>query len=281
MKISVIIPVFDEENAIGNCLLSLSKQTLKDFEIIVVDDGSSDKTMEVLSNLKFKIENLKLLKQRHLGSGAARNLGVKSSKGEILVFVDADMEFDKDFLQKLTEPIQKGKTIGTFSKEEYLLNKENAWARFWNINQGRKPDKMHSDNYSDSQPVFRAILKSEFLKIGGFDERIGYTDDWSLSRKLGVEAVNVGGAVFYHRNPDNLKEVWTQARWFGKNEFITGNIIRKVYNIFRYDLVFSLIKGFAGSIRIRDLRYLIFKIVYDSAVTTSVLLSFFGEQKYK
>lgn len=288
MKVSVIIPVFNEESVIENCLDSLSKQTLRDFETIVIDDGSGDKTLNVLSNLKLthssfrgKISNLKLLSQQHSGPGKARNLGASEAQGEILVFVDADMEFQKDFLKKLIEPIENKKSNGTFSKEEYLLNKDNHWARFWNINLGRNAQKMHSDNYPDTQPVFRAILKSEFSKAGGYDLKIGYTDDWSLSRKLGVEAINAPGAIYYHKNPETLKEVWGQARWFGKNEFITGSLIRKIYNLIRYDFIFSVIKGIFVSFKLKDFRYLLFKIIYDSGVTTSVILSFFGEQKYK
>lgn len=279
MRISIVIPTYNEESVIKNCLNSLFKQSLNDIEIIIVDDGSTDKTLEQIKELDNK--SIKVLTQNHKGPGSARNLGAKNAKGEILVFIDSDMEFEKDFLKKLVESIGKNNVIGTFSKEEYLLNKENIWAGFWNINLGRKPGKMHPDDYPDKQPVFRAILKEEFDKVNGFETKVGYTDDWSLSRKLGVEAVAAPGAIFYHKNPDTLTEVWTQARWFGKNEFLTGSLIRKFYNLIRYDIIFSLINGIYQSIKLRDFRYLIFKVIYDSAVSTSVLLSFFGEQKNK
>lgn len=280
VKVSVIIPTFNEEAVIKNCLNSLIKQTYTDFEIIIVDDGSSDKTIEVASANKDS-RVIKILTQNHQGPGAARNLGVNSAAGKILIFVDADMVLDPVFIQKLIYPVEEGRVIGTFTKEEYLLNKDNIWAKFWNINLGRNPEKMHPNNYPDTQPVFRAILKSEFTRVAGFDAGVGYTDDWSLSRKLGLEAVNSPGAIIYHKNPENLKEVWSQARWFGKNEFFTKNLLRKIYNLLRYNLIFSLIKGIFVSLKIKDLHYLKFKIIYDSAVSTSVLLSFFGEQKYK
>ena len=103
---------------------------------------------------------------------------------------------------------------------------------------------------------------------------MGYTDDWSLSRKLNTLATVAPGAKFYHRNPDSLSEVWTQARWFGKNEFLTKNFIRKLYNLFRYCPLWAIFK-------IYDFPFFIFKIVYNSAVFTSVFLSFFGEKKNK
>src|SRR3972149_7564948 len=123
--ISVIIPIYNEETTIGECLNSLSKQSYKNLEVILVDDGSTDNTLHVIKNLKslvrtreVKISNLILLKQNHKGPGPARNLGASRAKGEILVFVDADMTFEKDFVKDLTAPIIKGKTIGTFSKNE-------------------------------------------------------------------------------------------------------------------------------------------------------------------
>ncbi len=275
MKYSVIIPVFNEENVITKCLESLAKQTVaKETEVIVIDDGSTDKTAD-------KINNFLLLRQKHAGPGAARNLGAEKARGEILIFADADMEFAPDFLEKLTEPIRNGKTIGTFSKEEYLLNKNNPWARCWNLNLGRLAEKMHPDNYPDTQHVFRAILKSKFEEAGGFDANIGYTDDWTLARKLGTMAVVAPGAKYYHRNPESPGEVWRQARWFGKNEFLTGNTVRKFYNLWRYCPLLSVFKGAYGALKFREPVCLPFKIIYDTAVSVSVLFSFFKEPKSK
>lgn len=262
--VSVIIPVFNEERVIANCFASLAKQTVtKDMEIIVIDDGSTDNSKSFAS-----------LHQEHKGPGAARNLGATKAIGNILVFVDADMEFETDFIEKLTKPIIEGKTIGTFSKEEYLLNKNNIWARYWNQNLARDAEKMLPDNYPDESPVFRAILKSKFNQAEGFNTQLGYTDDWSISRKLNVLAVAARGAKFYHRNPETLAEVWSQARWFGKNEFLTKNLLRKLYNLHRYSPLLAIR-------RITNLNYFIFTIIYNSAVSLSVLLSFFGENKNK
>lgn len=130
MKLSVIISTYNEEFTIKDCLASLKAQSYSDFEIIVVDDGSMDSTLKLL-----KESGVLFLRQNHQGPGAARNLGAKNAKGEILVFVDADMTFDRNFLKNLTKPILNEKAKGTFSKYEYVSNWENIWARCWNINQ--------------------------------------------------------------------------------------------------------------------------------------------------
>ena len=279
MKVSVIIPVFNEEKVIGNCLDSLKQQTYSDLEIIVIDDGSTDETANVVLG-----NEVKLLKQNHLGAGAARNLGAKHAKGEILVFVDADMEFDKKFIDKLTAPIREKKVIGTFSREEYVLNRNNIWSRCWNINKGLPFDKMHPANYPDQQNVFRAILKSEFDKAGGFLP-IGYIDDHTLAENLGVPASVANGAIFYHHNPDNLEEIYKQARWIGKSEFkrrkIKNETIMKLVTIIRYSLPLSLVNGVISAIKYFMPQYILFKIIFDLAIEISLLNSFLGEQKYK
>lgn len=281
MKVSVIIPVFNEEKVIGDCLESLSKQITDggETEIIVVDDGSVDKTIDIAQ--KYKI---KLLKQSHLGAGEARNLGAKQAKGEILVFVDADMVFDKNFIDKLTKPIRGSETIGTFSKEEYVLNKDNIWSKCWNINNGLPVGRMHPKNYPDTQPVFRAILKKNFNEVGGF-RAVGYIDDHTLAEKLGIQATVAPGAVFYHKNPENLKEIYKQARWIGKSEFkkrkIKNENLMRVVTIIRYSLPLSLVKGLMQAVRFRLPVFIVFKIVYDLAIEISIFKSFFGEQQYK
>lgn len=222
-NISVIIPVYNEERMIGACLESLANQSLLPEEVIVVDDGSIDKTSKILSEIKVitVIKAIKIIKQKHSGAGAARNLGVKNAKGEVLVFVDGDMRFHRTFLEDLTEPIRNGKSRGTFSKMEFIANWNNVWARFWNYRRGISEPRAVPENYPNFSPVFRAILKSEFERVGGFDEKKGYNDDWSLSEKLGYKATEAK-AVFYHNNPDSLLEAIKQARWEAKRKYKLG-----------------------------------------------------------
>ena len=284
MKISVVIPVFNEEKDIGDCLNSLLDQTYKHIEIIVVDDASTDKTLEVLSEFKIKNSEFKILKQNHLGAGHARNLGSKTAKGDILVFVDADMIFDKLFLDMLTKPIREGKMIGTFSKEEYVLNRDNVWSKCWNINKDLPITRMHRADYPNKQRVFRAIKKDEFIKSGGF-EPIGYIDDYTISEKLGVFAEAADRAIFYHKNPDTLQEVFTQACWIGGSEYkrrkIKNEFLMKLISIIRYSMPPSIINGFYKSIKYKIPEFIFFKIIYDLGIETSLIKSFFKDVSAK
>jgi len=292
MTVSVIIPTYNEEDVILECLESLGEQTYPDFEIIVVDDGSTDATVSKCQMFrlkadrpldeKVKSEKLKVFKQKHKGAGAARNLGAIKAKGEILVFVDADMTFDKDFLNKLVKPIvmyQKGLPArldakragrqGTFSKEEYVSNWDNIWARCWNINQNWPAKMRHPKDYPDDDKVFRAILASEFKRVGGFTSG-GYTDDYSLSEKLGYKSTAALGAKYYHKNPGSLSEIFKQAIWIGKRPYKFG-AIGNFFALVRVSLPVSLIIGLYKSIINIKFEFLIFKLIYDFGIFIGIL----------
>lgn len=267
--ISVIIPTYNDQLDLKNCIESLGNQTFNDFEIIVVDDGSTDATVEILENLQKSINNFKFLKQNHGGAGEARNLGVSSAKGKILVFVDADMTFDEGFLKNLVKPIELGLTKGTFSKEEFVSNWSNIWSRCWNINEGWESKRRHPKNYPEFQPVFRAILKSEFEKVGGFVPG-GYNDDWSLFQSLGYMAQAAPDAIFFHKNPENLIEVFKHAKWVAKRKYKMG-VIGYLAALIRVSFPISIIIGIYKSIAYQFLPFLIFKIVYDLGAFVGIL----------
>lgn len=281
MMISVIIPLYNEAAVIQNCIKSLTEQT-EQHEIVVVDDGSSDDSSRRVVDIKnrLKLTNLKFLSQSHRGPAAARNLGVGVADGEILVFIDADMTFAPDFLKLLVAPIRTGKSRGTFTKDELVANWENVWARTWNYNEGIASPRRIPEQYPDHAPVFRALLKREFARVGGFTENIGWTDDWSLSRKLGYQSTATA-ALCYHANPASPGEVYKQARWIGKNEFLTGNAIRLLLNLIRYSTPVTLVTALFGAIRYQTWQFVLFKIVYDFGILVSLLLSFVVPDKNK
>ncbi|MBU1136288.1 MAG: glycosyltransferase family A protein [Nanoarchaeota archaeon] len=208
-ELSIIIPTYNEENDIFSSLISLSEQSYKNFEIIIVDDGSTDRTLEIVE--KFKEQNkisIKILKQLHGGPGKARNFGAKNAKGEILIFIDADMRFDKDYLKNLIEPILKTRGIGTTHELELVNNINNIWSRCW----GRV--RVSKEEAKDVK-IFRAIRKKEFLELGGFEPKYGYADDQTLWFKYKIKPIVAKNTICYHKNPETLKQVFKQSRWIG------------------------------------------------------------------
>ncbi len=102
VKISVIIPVFNCEKTIGKSIHSVQKQTIKDIEIVCVDDGSTDCSAEIIQTLQKNDERIMLYMQNNQGSGAARNLGMSYAQGEFIAFLDADDYYlDADALESM------------------------------------------------------------------------------------------------------------------------------------------------------------------------------------
>ena len=100
-KVSVIVPVYNAENFLKDSIERILSQTLTDIEIVFVDDGSTDNSLKILREIKD--ERVKVLTQKNINAGAARNRGLELATGEYLSFLDADDLFDKEMLEKAYE----------------------------------------------------------------------------------------------------------------------------------------------------------------------------------
>ncbi|WP_445737840.1 glycosyltransferase family 2 protein [Mariniflexile sp.] len=109
MKLTIIIPVYNAENYIESCLISCCKQDLKstDYEIMVVNDGSTDNTLEKIIPFTKEYSNIHLKSQKNKGHGAARNIGVTLSKGKYIYFLDADDYIAMNTLGNLIELLEE------------------------------------------------------------------------------------------------------------------------------------------------------------------------------
>ncbi len=273
---TIIIPAYNEEKYIARLLESLMHQSFRNFEVILVDDGSKDKTLEVAKSFKNKLR-LRIFSQNHLGPGAARNLAAKHARGDFLVFLDADMVCHRDSILDLIRPLIKDKTlVGTVHNREEASNLDNRWSRC-----AGKIRKLNSDL---EENAFRAIRKKKFIQAEGFDTSWGYFDDNSLSKKIGK--AKVVPALLYHNNPASLQEIYVQEKWKGNSYpnykllrnlmFLTGVLLILIFvaNFFRISagnmaqiLLLSLVLGFillciSKSLKERDLTILLILPMY-------------------
>ncbi|MBR3140743.1 MAG: glycosyltransferase family 2 protein [Methanobrevibacter sp.] len=109
-KISVIIPVFNTAKYLSNCLDSVLTQSLKDIEVICINDGSTDNSLEILNDYASRDSRITVINQKNSGLSASRNRGVKHSSSEYILFLDSDDYIKKDCLEKLYE-ISKSKSL--------------------------------------------------------------------------------------------------------------------------------------------------------------------------
>lgn len=101
-KVSIIVPVYNEEKYLNECLTSLVEQTLRDIEIIVINDGSTDKSLDVMQKFEDTYKSkIKIIDSKNNGAGSARNRGLEIATGEFIKFVDADDYLKLDILEKM------------------------------------------------------------------------------------------------------------------------------------------------------------------------------------
>lgn len=122
MNISVIVPVYNSEKYIRDCVESILAQIFEDFEAIFVDDGSTDSSFAIINEYVKQDNRIKLLHQNNAGVSAARNLGLKSSKGDYVVFLDSDDTISCDYLQILYQSITDSQADIVFSGISYVDN---------------------------------------------------------------------------------------------------------------------------------------------------------------
>lgn len=120
-KVSVIIPVYNSEKYLKACLDSVINQTLKEIEIICVDDGSTDSSLEILKEYASKDKRLRVITQKNQGVSVARNSGICHAKGEYILFCDADDKYKSNLCSVIASVIDKeGKDIIAYGHENYV-----------------------------------------------------------------------------------------------------------------------------------------------------------------
>ncbi len=206
MKVSIIVPVFNTEAYLKKCLDSLVKQTYKNIEIILINDGTMDNSEKIILKYKEKYPGIiRYYKQKNKGQGAARNLGIKKAKGEYITFVDSDDYVDKNMIDKMIS-MQADIVICDILKEEN--DKTIYFNNYWNI----KNDP--SKNYMTSHmgPVAR-LYKASLFKDNNiyFKEGVIY-EDLATVPLLGMYTNNIKyvNEAFYHyviRRGSSMKQI--------------------------------------------------------------------------
>jgi glycosyltransferase involved in cell wall biosynthesis len=218
--VSVIIPAYNEETDIEECLKSIKKQTYKKIEVIVVDDGSTDNTISIVSRFK----EVRLIKQNHQGPGAARNLAAKNAKGEILVLIDADMILFPDYVENLILPIIKNQALGTIESIQVNIH-QTKMQECW----GKEVRTVQLEGVNSS--TVRGIAKNDFIQLGGFDKKYGYADDRTFFLKYGIRFLILPDVKCYHKTPKTIKGVYRQSIWIGaslEKGLLKYPLIRKI-----------------------------------------------------
>lgn len=180
-KISVIIPTYNRAKKLERCLVSILSQTYLPYEIIVVDDGSTDETMQIIEAINSPI--IKVLKQIHQGAQKARNLGVYSAKGEYIAFMDSDDEWISNKLELQVAILQEHPNWVLYTNC-YIKDEDSGDMRIWNVS--GKSGSAYRSMLETGGPMFQGLIlkKESLLAIGGLDEKVDAYQEWDTAIAL-------------------------------------------------------------------------------------------------
>lgn len=187
IKISIIIPIYNSEKYIKECLDSLVNQSLSDIEIICVNDGSTDNTLFILNKFAQNDSRVKIISQENSGQGKARNIGIDVAKGEYISFIDSDDFVDKDFCLKMYNRAHEDATDITMCCVQLFDNQNNC-------------------NLPDEEICLLKPFVNEFEdKCFSFED----TKQYYFDRIYGIAANKIFRTAFLKENnlkfPENIK----------------------------------------------------------------------------
>lgn len=179
--ISVVIPAYNRGNTIKRCIHSVLVQTYPVDEIIVVDDGSTDDTLEKISEIDSAI--IRVFEQKHKGAQAARNLGIQKAKGDYIAFLDSDDEWMPDKL-KVQMPHMRGRQDVVVYCDCYEVNRQAGQTRVKTASGGS--GNVYREMLMNSGPTFPGIVcsKQALLDIGLLDEKVPAHQEWETAIRL-------------------------------------------------------------------------------------------------
>lgn len=225
-KLSIIVPIYNVEEYLANCIESILNQTFKDFELILVNDGSTDNSLEICYKYRDTDKRINVINKKNGGVSSARNIGIEISKGEYIAFVDPDDDIEISMYEELIGKIEEHDTDIIVCSLKYinLINNTTSIQRVWGnldtkIGRGVIEKEIFKDilsfkeGYGIYTPVNKVYKRRVFDKYKiRFDEKRYHGEDARLNLLLlnEVESICFVDNPFYNyyiRNRESLTKV--------------------------------------------------------------------------
>ena len=201
MKFSIIIPVYNVEKYIDKCLKSIVKQSYKNYEVIIVNDGTKDNSVEIITKYTKKYKNFKLYNKENGGLSDARNYGLNYVTGDYLLFIDSDDYINKDLLKKINEVLLKKSydivkfKIDLVDEAGNLIRKESGF------NTSKKLTLKDIFSQEFSEPAWTYCYNLEFWNKNNFKYAKGKIhEDFGLSPLVLLKSKSIYYINYYGYN---------------------------------------------------------------------------------
>ena len=241
-KISVIIPVYNTEKYIEKCLKSLEKQTMQDFEVIIVNDGSTDNSKKVIKDyMKNSNLDIKYLEKENGGLASARNYGVERALGKYISFLDSDDYLDKNLFSNLEKYMDEDIDLIKF-KMKTVDEKENVIEKLdgpvFDVCTGEEGYKKlcTTDKYMDPACIY--LYRREFFVENNFKYKLRYHEDFGLTSLIMIQAKTFVSTKIFGYNYLQTGESLTRGKDYKKD------IDRAKDMLAHYDNMITLIDAY-------------------------------------
>lgn len=207
-RVSIIVPVYNAEKYIKHCLESLALQSFRDIEILVINDGSTDRSQKICESFVALDERFILISTKNHGVSHARNLGIQRAVGEYITFVDADDWIEKNAIMNMIQISSKYSVDCvrmSYYKSSNVVHKSTLDSRLYKKNEF----SLLAEKFMDgSEPCYSCLLliKSQLIKsISLFDETIKYLEDkCAYARLLNLlNTIYISNIATYHYRDNN------------------------------------------------------------------------------
>lgn len=229
-KVSIIIPCYNQGKYVAEAINSALRQTFKDIEIVCVNDGSTDNSVEIIKLFENKYKNFIFLNnEENRGVIYSRNFAIKNCNGTYILPLDADDIIEPTYVEKAVKILDNNPNIGiVYCKAKIFGN----YDKYWNLKPFNKSDILY-ENCIFCSALFR---KSDFIKIGGYNNNMKYGcedyDLWLSFIEQGLEVFQINEILFSYRQYDETSRTTISLK--NKKE-IWNNLIKNHINLYLND----------------------------------------------
>ncbi len=239
-KVSVIVPIYNTEDYLGECLDSLLMQTLEDIEVICVDDGSKDDCLSSLQGYAFFDSRLKIITQNHAGSASARNKGLSEATGEYVFFANSYDIFDVNMLEIMVNQAEKDGSdliidgYSIFDNNLKEVSKVHTINPKWVENSPFSPQDLSDELFSTFPAViWNKLIRMDLIKKYDltFDETVRYMNTQSFNAMvlMGAEKISVmNRCLICHRTNIDFYEKTDELETFKNTVYMFADLFNRM-----------------------------------------------------
>ena len=200
-KVSIILTVYNRKKKLIRAIKSVLKQTYKNYELIIIDDGSTDAVENILFPVIKKHDNIKYLRHSNRKTVLSLNTGLKLAEGKFITFLDSDDEYEPEHIEKRVDFFKKKKNADLIHSPALLKGNEN---NFYVIDARNKNKLIHLNDCIIGATFFGK--KEVFLKLGGFRKIYSYDSDFyrRAKKKFRIEEIKIPTYIYHRDSKDSL-----------------------------------------------------------------------------